>query len=388
MGVLFNLDEYSLLEGLNHNAAWQIFCGRQHSDNWKLPDRSRVVRFRQRLEPETHRKLANALAVHAVKLGLASPESLDVDSTIQKANITPPTAGKFLLKLTEHTAKIAQHFGLMLDKKKRSLKQLFCRYSFTAKTRPEQRKDLLIQYGNEVYDFMCEVFGTLESLPQEHKIPWNIKKSMMQLKHKSSTIFNQIALWVMVQKFPQDTVKSLHLNQVECFNKGHDKAVFGRAYQLGRMGGNFMIVGECDSIRMEDGEALPAMMECHESLFGKGSLQSIAADKKYHTVHNLKDLESKNIAEVGIGIPRSNKKTWNVMSSIEIRKKLRKRRAGIEPMIGHLKHKGQMGRSRMKTDRTTLASGYSAVLGLNLRQLLKQLRDPFAFNPEIEKILA
>ena len=49
------------------------------------------------------------------------------------------------------------------------------------------------------------------------------------------------------------------------------------------------------------------------------------------------------------------------------------RRAGIEPLIGHAKHGGQLGTSRMKHDDTTLAAGYGAIGGFNLRQLLRHL---------------
>ena len=49
------------------------------------------------------------------------------------------------------------------------------------------------------------------------------------------------------------------------------------------------------------------------------------------------------------------------------------RRAGIEPLIGHTKHGGQLGTSRMKQDDTTLAAGYGAIGGFNLRQLLRHL---------------
>lgn len=47
------------------------------------------------------------------------------------------------------------------------------------------------------------------------------------------------------------------------------------------------------------------------------------------------------------------------------------RRSGIEPLIGHTKHGGQMGRSRMRSDETTKSAGYAAVLGFNLRQLTR-----------------
>ena len=53
------------------------------------------------------------------------------------------------------------------------------------------------------------------------------------------------------------------------------------------------------------------------------------------------------------------------------KEQLRDRRAGIEPLIGHTKHGGQLGRSRMKSDQATLAAGYGSVLGMNLRQLIR-----------------
>ena len=57
----------------------------------------------------------------------------------------------------------------------------------------------------------------------------------------------------------------------------------------------------------------------------------------------------------------------------EIHARLVNRRSGIEPLIGHAKHGGQLGRSRMKQDETTLAAGYGAVGGFNLRQLVRHL---------------
>ncbi len=49
------------------------------------------------------------------------------------------------------------------------------------------------------------------------------------------------------------------------------------------------------------------------------------------------------------------------------------RRSGIEPLIGHAKQGGQLGQSRMKRDETTLAAGYGAIGGFNLRQLVRHL---------------
>ena len=56
----------------------------------------------------------------------------------------------------------------------------------------------------------------------------------------------------------------------------------------------------------------------------------------------------------------------------QVTEPLRRRRAGVEPLIQHAKSFGQ-GRSRMKSDETVLASGYRAVMGFNLHQLMRHL---------------
>ena len=57
---------------------------------------------------------------------------------------------------------------------------------------------------------------------------------------------------------------------VGCFNKNklNRGLEFGRAYQLGRIGGNFLFVGRCDSVYMPDAQSLPIMLNTHEQLFG------------------------------------------------------------------------------------------------------------------------
>jgi IS5 family transposase len=60
---------------------------------------------------------------------------------------------------------------------------------------------------------------------------------------------------------------------------------------------------------------------------------------------------------------------------MEAQERLYNRRSGIEALISHVKHGGQMRKSRMKTDKTTLSAGYAAVLGFNLRQYLHRLQE-------------
>lgn len=84
---------------LYDNAAYQLFCGYGIVDEWHVPDHTKIEKFRSRLSPETHRKLANAIAVFATKLCYANPANIDIDSTVQEANIAYPSRGTLLVKV-------------------------------------------------------------------------------------------------------------------------------------------------------------------------------------------------------------------------------------------------------------------------------------------------
>jgi hypothetical protein len=168
---------------------------------------------------------------------------------------------------------------------------------------------------------------------------------------------------------------SFHAKAISCFNKGKlaKGLQFGRAFQLGRIGGNFLVVDSCTSLRMQDTDSVRPMMAVHQGLFGQEMLKSCGTDKGYYSSANRKYLKSlEHLDEFCLQQPGLEVKSLS-QSDAEIHARLVKRRSGIEPLIGHAKHGGQLGRSRMKQDETTLAAGYGAIGGFNLRQLVRHL---------------
>jgi len=168
---------------------------------------------------------------------------------------------------------------------------------------------------------------------------------------------------------------SFHAKAISCFNKGKlaKGLQFGRAFQLGRIGGNFLVVDSCTSLRREDTDSVRPMMAVHQSLFGQEMLKSCGTDKGYYSSANRKYLKSlEHLDEFCLQQPGLEVKSLS-QSDAEIHARLVKRRSGIEPLIGHAKHGGQLGRSRMKQEETTLAAGYGAIGGFNLRQLVRHL---------------
>jgi IS5 family transposase len=208
-----------------------------------------------------------------------------------------------------------------------------------------------------------------------HRMPWNIRRALEQVNDHCSNLFLHVASFMCRGVVVPEKALSFHVQAVSCFNKGKlaKGLQFGRAFQLGRIGGNFLVVGACTSIRMEDKASVHPMIEAHQGLFGQGVLQSFGTDKGYYSQTNHDYLCTvKGLQEFGLQQPGLDMGSL-AESEAKVHARLADRRAGIEPLIGHAKQGGQLGQSRMKTDDTTLAAGYSAIGGFNLRQLLRHL---------------
>ena len=124
---------------------------------------------------------------------------------------------------------------------------------------------------------------------------------------------------------------------------------------------------------MPDAASLKKMVVQHIHLF-QTPIESIGTDKGYYAKENEQLALDFGIKEVVIQRSRRRLKDspQNPISQDTL-ERLENRRAGIEPIIGHLKKYWQMGRSRMKTDKSTESSGYSALLGFNLKQMMRYL---------------
>lgn len=112
---------------------------------------------------------------------------------------------------------------------------------------------------------------------------------------------------------------------------------------------------------------IPALKE-HQSLFGQNCLKSIAVDKGYYSKANIDYCESRGVSANGVQRPGNCK---NPIAP-ELALPLRNRRAGIEPLIGHVKEFG-LRKSKMRSDAATLASGYRSVTGFNLHQIFRKM---------------
>ena len=380
---LYNATDRQIEYGIKDNAAYQLFCGLYTVDGWHAPDHTKIEKFRSRLSAETQRAIANVVAKHAVLLGFADPSETDFDSTAQEANITYPTDAKLMPQLASLGKKVIDYLrkktrGILPKDLKVDLKAIkakACAYFFLPKTSPiEKRRSVFVELHRIVKQQMRSVVEVCVSLGTRHlnQMPWNIRRAADQIRAEAWRYLLDVAHFTRTHTMKVGKCLSFHAKAVACIKKGKvgkDKE-FGRVFQLGRIKGNFMLVMESTSLRMDDKQSFIPLLTEHATLFGEGTLKSVTGDKGYYSAKNQQAVTNRKIIENGLQRP-NNIKNRSGMPNEESQMKLRDRRAGIEPLISHAKHGGQLGRSRMKSDAATLAAGYGSVSGLNLRQLIR-----------------
>jgi len=380
---LYNLTDRATEYGIKDNAAYQLFCGVGVMRNWHAPDHTKIEEFRSRLSAETQRNIANTLAKIAVQFGYGDPSETDFDSTVQEANIAYPSDASLMSKLSgvgrkfidylkKHTRGLLPH-DFSVDMK--TVKEYARSYFFLPKNVDmEKRRAVFRDLLTMVKQQMRPVVDICKSLDPGRvaRLPWNIRRAYDQIKAQAWRYLLDVGHFTRTHSIKAGKILSLHSSAVACIKKGKvgkDKE-FGRVFQLARIKGNFLFVLESTSIRMNDKLSLVPLLNEHQALFGEGVLKSVSADKGYWSSKNLKAAARLNVSDIGLQSP-SNIKNTKLLPTKETQEKLRDRRAGIEPLIGHAKHGGQLGKSRMKSDAATLAAGYGSICGFNLRQLIR-----------------
>lgn len=366
---------------IQHTPVLQVFCGKSVLPHWRCPDHTKLEELRNRLSPETHRAIGEYVLRVAQESGFADASWMDVDSTVQEANISYPADSILMKKLCE---KAYQVLVFLKEKKKayvpqslhidiQRIRKAAQGYFFLAKTAPiEKRRAIFARYHRLVKRELRPLIKLYQSLSERWRqsLPWNIRRTLEQVRLWGWRYLLDVGHFVRTHTVKPGKRLAFHAAAVACLKKGkvgkpHE---FGRVFQLGRIGGNFLLAFACTDVRMQDKQSLLPAIHEHRALFGRHQLKQVGTDKGYYSASNIKAIEALAINADGVQRP-TNIKLRPVPEVIDT---FKRRRAGIEPLIQHAKAFG-LGRTRMKSDATALASGYRAVMGFNLHQLLRHI---------------
>ena len=203
---MFNLTDQAAEQQVRDNAAFRLFCGYGLISKWHAPDHTKIESFRSRLTAETQRRLANLMSQQAANLGYANPEELDVDSTVQEANIAFPAIANLLIKVAVLASRVGKglnqlwhagekHFSVGLS----HLKQIAL-YYFNLKRKGESEdllKTILKRLWRETYEQALPILNNLSQLNSKVQTGkhWAIRRAMEMLQWRGCDLLGQIHIY-------------------------------------------------------------------------------------------------------------------------------------------------------------------------------------------------
>ncbi len=353
---IYNLSDEAIIDRWIENPYWQYFSGEKVFQTEKPFDPTEFIHFRKRIGEEGAEKL---LKISVQLFGKEAQEKeVLIDSTVQEKNITYPTDAKLHKRIIEKVNTIAKQEGITLRQSyTRTLKQLMIDQRFHSHPKRRKKAKAALRRiktiaGRQVRDIERQ-FNSAQKIKYEGLF----------------VILNKI---LMQKKGDQNKIYSIHEPEVNCIAKGKEakKFEFGNKSGIVLTKTSKIVVG---AIAFEsnpyDGHTLEAHLKQTEYL--TESIPKVGiVDRGYRG--------KKNINGVEIISPTAPKKGATQYEKQKARKRFRAR-AGIEPVIGHIKHDHRMLRNYLKGVNGDKINTILAGTGFNLKKMLNRIKEQFLF---------
>lgn len=365
--AMYNGSDSFTEEELKENIYWQYFCGYEYLQANLDVSEATIRRFRNDLGEEGYNEILKELLRIGLKVGALKKKDLEsviIDTTVQIKNIKHPHDVYLMETAREKVVDLCKRLGIPLNEtyaktfKYKTIK--LWKYKEDSKAR--QRRKIMISLKVRL--------GRLIRICQRA-----IEKSKLELSEEDCAILSRaknIHAQSILKKKDKDIYKkenkiiySFHAPEVECIGKGklNKPYEFGNKVGIAVSGrGNFVLGVKSFHGNPYDGHTLDQTVVELRKLSPETS--KIFVDLGY-TGHNFK--------EKGKVFTAKTKKT---LSNDD--KKMQKRRSAIEPIIGHLKNFGRMGRNYLKGVVGDIVNPLISAVGLNLRRIANILKESTA----------
>jgi len=316
-----NISDESVVEQWSENNYYQYFCGETSFVAGFPCEASELVHFRHRIgEQGIELILKESIRINGDD---SNDDNVNIDTTVQEKNITFPTDAKLHKKIIKKCQKIAQDEQLPVRQTyTRTLKQLSRDQRFRNHPR---NKSKARKADKKIKTIAGRLVRELErNLPPNSKHQSNLELYKQVLAQKRTT---------------KNKIYSIHEPEVCCISKGkeHKKYEFGNKASFVKTDTG-VIVGALGFRNEYDGHTLEPVLEQVERLTNKVPARA-KVDRGYRG--------KKQVRKTEILIPSTPKKSMSYYK----RKKLseaHKKRAAIEPIIGHIKADHRLNRNFYK----------------------------------------
>jgi IS5 family transposase len=353
---LENLGDETLPKRWVRDPYMQYFCGIRCFE-YKFPfDPSDFCHFRKRIGTEGFEKIfAHSVHLHGKKDCRGSSWHLS-DTTVQENNTTFPTDSKLCKKVIDKCNRIAEKEEIQLRRTYRRESKQLLRDTYNgshpkrAKQAKKARKRLKTIANAQLRDL-------------ERKMDSNQRHTFKDRLDLYKRAVNQ-------QRTDKDKVYSLHKPFTKCISKGkaHKPYEFGNKVGLittSKKGRKIITAVKAFLENTFDGHTIEPL------------LHQMDANKLVLPKEIIYDRGGRGISEVkGVKIltPKKAGKTDTAYQKQSKRKKFRSR-AGIEPIIGHLKTDYRMAQNYLWDEKGIQINAFMAATAWNLKKMMEILKE-------------
>src|ERR1700722_4381078 len=356
------LSDEAVCERWERDPYMQHFCGEEYFQHSFPLERSGMTHFRNRVGEEALETLLQetlAAAHRAGALSLRVTEAVAVDTTVQEKAIAHPTEHGLMLAAIEQLGAQAKKAGLPLRQsyvrvaRYAAMKTGRYLHAQQKKRARRQLKFMRVRLRRLIRDVRRKMAG-VPALPE------GMMKRLGGALDRAWRIAHQ-------KRGDEGYLYSWHATEVECISKGKARAPyeFGCKVSIATnlhpaKGGHFILHARALHGNPYDGHTLKTALEDIQNIVGRAP-QRVAVDQGYKG-HRLA------LRRTAVYI------TGQKRGGTQKIKRWLKRRAVVEPIIGHAKNDGLLGRNWLKGRTGDRCNTLLAAAGFNLRQLLRFLK--------------
>jgi IS5 family transposase len=337
------------------NPYWQFFCGLSYMQHELPIDPSSLSKWRKRVGVERLEKLLEATIQAALAMKAMRPQDLqqvNVDTTVQEKAIAFPTDARLYHKMRVAIVRRAKSLGLVLRQNYRFKgKRLLAKQGRYAHARQMKRAAKMTR---QLKTILGRVVREIER--KAHKLQGQIADN--PLRERIALAERLLAQ----TRTSKHKLYSVHAPEVECICKGkvHKRYEFGCKTSVATTSKSNWIVGvEALHGNPYDGHTLSGAIRQVERLTGQ-TPNDVMVDQGYRG-HGY---GGSAIVHVVRTIPKRATRAL---------KRMLRRRAAIEPTIGHLKSDNRMNRNYLAGQVGDKINAVLSAAGYNLRKLLRWL---------------
>jgi len=357
---MHNLSDEALCDRWVENPYFQYFCGEVVFQHAAPFDRSSLTRWRQRLGEEQIAALLQESLSVAHRAGAIETKDLErvvVDTTVQEKAVAHPTDARLTHRAIEKLVDLAKREGVKLRQSYLRLAKraaiMVGRYTHAHQFKRARRelKFLRTRLGRIIRDIRRQIDGN-PVLEDRFGSLLDLASRVRQQEQR--------------QRGPK--IYSLHAPEVECIGKGKARTPYEFGCKVSIVtpvtapkGGQFVLHAKALHGNPYDGHTLGPVTADLERLTGV-AVRRIHGDKGYRG-HNYPD-------RFRVWISGQVRRVTKA-----IRREMR-RRAAVEPVIGHLKEDHRMRRNHLKGREGDRINAVLAAAGYNfslLRRWFDQL---------------